>query len=70
VEVVAVEPLSEGTTRRLFPLKYQRVSTSGVTVNIAGPTDDLVIDLKSDGLPPSDAPTANTRGDRDPTKIR
>jgi hypothetical protein len=70
VEVLGAEKLSNKQIRYLVPLKYQQASTSGVTVNIDGPTDHLVIDLKSGGAPPPVVPDARTDGDSDPAKLR
>ena len=70
VEVLGAEKLPNNQIRYLVPLKYQQASTSGVTVNITGPTDQLVIDLKSDGAPPPVAPDARTEGDSNPAKLR
>jgi hypothetical protein len=70
VEVLGVETLPNHQIRWLVPLKYQQASTSGVTVNITGPTDQLVIDLKSDGAPLPVAPKMDTGGDFDPSKMR
>ena len=70
VEVLGAEKLPNGQVRWLVPLKYQQISTSGLTVDITGPTDRLLIELKSEGQPLPAAPEAEVTGDRDPSKIK
>ena len=48
VVVLAGESLTPETMKWHAPQKYSDVSTSGLTVTISGPTDDLKIELKSD----------------------
>jgi hypothetical protein len=47
--VLAGESLTPETMKWHAPEKYANASTSGLTVTITGPTDDLKIELKSDG---------------------
>jgi hypothetical protein len=49
VEVDSVEMITEYKNRRHAPKKYDSASTSGLTVEIDGPKEDLKIELKSDG---------------------
>lgn len=49
VVVLAGESLTPETMKWHAPSKYADVSTSNLTVTISGPTDDLKIELKSDG---------------------
>lgn len=49
VEVSAQEPLSETQTKWYAPKQYAAASTSGLTQEIAEPTDSLVINLTWDG---------------------
>lgn len=49
VVVLAGESLTPETMKWHAPQKYADVSTSNLTVTIAGPTDDVKIELKSDG---------------------
>jgi hypothetical protein len=49
VVVLAGESLTPETMKWHAPQKYADVSTSNLTVTISGPTDDLKIELKSDG---------------------
>ena len=52
VEVAAAESLNEKEVRWHAPEKYASFETSGLTVEITGPTDDLVIKLIWDGEQP------------------
>lgn len=52
VTVISTEHISERETRWLAPKKYSNAQTSGLTVTIDGPTDDLIIDLTWDGKKP------------------
>jgi hypothetical protein len=49
VAILAGESLTPETMKWHAPQKYADVQTSGLTVTITGPTDDLKIELKSDG---------------------
>lgn len=49
VVILAGESLTPETTKWHAPQKYADVKTSELTVTITGPTDDLKIELKSDG---------------------
>ena len=49
VAVLAGESLTPETMKWHAPQKYADVKTSNLTVTITGPTDDLKIELKSDG---------------------
>jgi hypothetical protein len=60
VVVLAGESLTPETMKWHAPSKYADVSTSGLTVTITGPTDDLKIELKSDG---SMKPSKPVRGE-------
>jgi hypothetical protein len=48
VVILAGESLNPETMKWHAPQKYADVATSNLTVTIAGPTDDLKIELKSD----------------------
>ena len=52
VAVVAVEPLTPSTQRWHAPKKYIDAETSGLTCEITGPTDSLVINLSWEGGKP------------------
>jgi hypothetical protein len=52
VSVTASQSINERTTRWHAPKKYAHINTSGLTVTIDGPTDDLVINLTWDGGQP------------------
>lgn len=60
VVVLAGESLTPETMKWHAPSKYADVSTSNLTVTITGPTDDLKIELKSDG---SMKPSKPVRGE-------
>lgn len=49
VAVLAGESITPETMKWHAPSKYADVKTSNLTVTITGPTDDLKIELKSDG---------------------
>jgi len=49
VAVLAGESLTPDTMKWHAPQKYADAKTSGLTVTITGPTNDLKIELKSDG---------------------
>ena len=49
VAILAGESITAETTRWHAPAKYADIQTSNLTVNITGPTDDLKIELQSDG---------------------
>jgi hypothetical protein len=48
VEVVVSEPISETKIRWHAPMKYANTATSGLTQEVTGPMDNVVINLKSD----------------------
>ena len=52
VTVQYTDPISERETRWLTPKKYGDPRTSGLTVTIEEPTDDVIIDLTWDGKQP------------------
>jgi len=60
VAVLAGESLTPETMKWHAPQKYADIKTSNLTVTITGPTDDLKIELKSDG---SMKPTKPVRGE-------
>jgi hypothetical protein len=60
VVVLAGESINETTMKWHAPSKYADASTSNLTVTISGPTDDLKIELKSDG---SMKPSKPVRGE-------
>lgn len=66
--VTARETVDNTQIRWLAPEKYSQPDTSGLTVNITGPTTDLKIELKSDGAKPAVQRTDST-GDSDPSKL-
>jgi hypothetical protein len=49
VAILAGESLTSETMKWHAPQKYADIKTSDLTVTITGPTDDLKIELKSDG---------------------
>lgn len=52
VAIMAVEYLSESDIRWHAPEEYSQHETSGLTVDIEGPTDSLIIELSWDGGKP------------------
>ena len=52
VAILAGESLTPETMKWHAPKRYADIATSGLTVTITGPTDDLKIELKSDGGKP------------------
>lgn len=52
VEIIAFESISDIEILWLVPKKYHQANTSGLTVTIDGPTDDLTIELTWDGGQP------------------
>ena len=52
VTVFSTEHLNDRETRWLAPKKYGDPQTSGLSVTIDGPTDDLIINLTWDGKKP------------------
>jgi hypothetical protein len=53
VAVIANEPLNETEMRWHAPEKYADHTTSGIVVDISGPTDTVEIKLNQDGSPPA-----------------
>ncbi|MBA4068126.1 MAG: hypothetical protein C0501_31385 [Isosphaera sp.] len=51
-EVIALETLGPGAQKWHAPKAYGEAGTSGLTVSITGPTDDLAIDLTWGGGKP------------------
>jgi hypothetical protein len=49
VAILAGESLTPETMKWHAPQKYSDIQTSNLTVTISGPTDDLKIELRSDG---------------------
>jgi hypothetical protein len=68
VEVVAYEKTASGV-RLLAPEKYKDMATSGLTVNVNGPTDSLLLNLTWEGQQSTEV-RAETQGDADPTKLK
>jgi hypothetical protein len=60
VAILASESLTPETMKWHAPQKYADSKTSNLTITITGPTDDLKIDLKSDG---SMKPSKPVRGE-------
>jgi hypothetical protein len=60
VVILAGESINETTMKWHAPSKYADATTSGLEVTISGPTDDLKIELKSDG---SMKPSKPVRGE-------
>jgi hypothetical protein len=57
VVILASESITPEQMKWHAPTKYADVKTSGLTVTITGPTDELKIELKSDGtMKPGRAP--------------
>ncbi len=52
IEVTAGENLGENAKRWLAPKKYADATTSGLSQEVTGPTDSLVINLTWDGKAP------------------
>jgi len=69
VQVYATEAVSEYLTRIHAPKKYGSIATSGITKEITGPTDSLVIELTWKGNAPGKpyeerfTPPPNSEGD-------
>lgn len=70
VAVVAYDESTPATLRWLVPKKYSDHNTSGLTVDIDGPTDALEIDLTWAGENPQQAfERYDTAGDADPATM-
>ena len=68
VTVLARQTTDDNQIRWLIPEKYSQPGTSGLTVTIDGPTDQVKIKLESEaGGPP--AKQLDTSGDSDPSKL-
>jgi hypothetical protein len=52
VAIIALEIIGPGKQRWHAPNKYRKAKTSGLTVQIDGPTDDLTVELTWDGGKP------------------
>ncbi len=70
VIIVANQTLSPTKTRWLAPPKYRDPSTSGVSVEIDGPKDNLEIALSWNGAEPFVEESVSNLGDSDPAKIK
>lgn len=66
--VTARETIDNTQVRWLAPERYSQPGTSGLTINVTGPTQDLKIELKSEGAKPAVQRTDST-GDSDPSKL-
>ena len=51
VAVISNQTIDEVTMRWLAPQRYANYETSGIEIEITGPTDDLLIELSSDETP-------------------
>ena len=67
VEVVFIDRSNPNIYRSLIPEKYRDADTSGLSVTIDEPTDDLTIRISRKGWRPSAGQSAV--GDSDPTKL-
>jgi len=52
VTVFAMESIDENTTKYFVPKKYNNLQTSGLEIEVAGPRDDVQINLTWDGGKP------------------
>lgn len=52
VQVSALEVLNNNKSKWFAPRKYADFRTSGLSVDVTGPTDDLTIELTWEGSPP------------------
>lgn len=52
IAIIATRQVSSNAIERLVPKKFEEATTSGKTVTIDGPTDDLVIELSWEGGKP------------------
>jgi len=68
VEIVAKKTITQSEFLWLVPPKYQSVETSGLTVTIDGPTDNLRIDLTWEGGKPF-VERYESSGDFDPARL-
>jgi len=68
VTVMARQTIDDTQMRWLIPEKYSQPGTSGLTVKVDGPTDDVKIELKSEPGGPA-AKQVDTSGDSDPSKL-
>jgi len=59
VQVMASERVDDYTSRIYAPKEYSGVATSGITKEITGPTDSVVIELTWKGNPPGKPYTEN-----------
>lgn len=69
VAVVAIKTLSSSAIQFFVPKKYVDHTTSGKTVNIAGPTKDLEIQLSWEGGAPFIERSNTSVGDIDPGSL-
>ncbi|MBN2294302.1 MAG: hypothetical protein JXM70_17875 [Pirellulales bacterium] len=67
VEVTFIDTSNPNVYRSLIPEKYNNADTSGLSVTIDGPTDDLTIRITRQGWRPSMG--QSTAGDSDPSKL-
>ena len=68
IAVIAVRRLNSSSVEHLVPKKYGEYTTSGKTVTIDGPKDDLQIELSWEGGKPFIERESST-GDFDPSKL-
>lgn len=68
IEIVSVEQLGPNSKRWLIPKKYASVTTSGKTIVVDKPTDNLRIDLTWDGEQPT-VETVDNSGDVAPASV-
>ncbi len=68
VEVIAYQTVSPTAIRWLVPKKYQKASTSGLTVTIDQPSDSLLLELNWEGGEPF-VERSEATGDVDPADL-
>jgi hypothetical protein len=68
IEVVSIENIGPNSKRWLIPKKYANSATSGKTIVVDKPTDNLRIDLTWDGEAPF-VETIDTSGDAPPVGV-
>lgn len=69
VAVIAMQALSPTKKRWLAPIKYRDPGTSGLTIEVDRPRNDMEIKLTWDGAAPFIEETQVSQGDKDPTKL-
>ena len=68
VTVIARQTVDDKQIHWLTPEKYSQPGSSGLTITVDGPTDQVKLELKSEAAKPPEQ-NAETAGDVDPSKL-